>query len=194
MKPRKRSLVELLNPFSWLAAIFEPLLRWLGLLPPPSTSDFENIQPADVDEAAAAAERSEEALDAIVADTSPAEVVKAYAAASPSARSEMDLSSLEYDVQDWLLGLSDDELTRLAMSTTAGCARSLRAKAVRPIYQSPPADVEEAHILQFPTAADLEKEKRKTIAKRFQQVRRELWLAQGASDRDPHHVPRPTLH
>jgi hypothetical protein len=61
----------------------------------------------------------------------------------------MDLSVLKYDAQNWLLGLSDDEVIRLAMSTTSGCARSLRAKAVRPIYQRPPADAEEAHILQL---------------------------------------------
>lgn len=190
METKKKSWLDLLNPWNWLVALLSPILRFLGLLPPPRTDGFENISKADVDEAAEAAKRSEEAIDAILRDMSPAEVVKAYAAASPEARSEIDLSALDFDAQAWLLKLTDDELTLLAMSTTAGCARSLEAREVKPIF---PKRTATAEILRIPTEADEEERKRREIMERFRQVRRELWLAPGVPNPHPRHVPR-TLH
>ena len=193
MEPKK-SWTDLLNPWKWLLALFSPILRFLGLLPPPRTDGFENVSKADVDEAAEAAKRSEEAIDAIMRDMSPADVVKAYASANPEARAEMDLSVLDFDQQAWLLGLSDDDLTLLAMSTPAGCARSLESRAVKPIFpKKTAAEMETAEILKIPTAADEEERKRQAIMERFQQVRRELWLAPGMPNPNPRHIPR-TLH
>jgi hypothetical protein len=194
MEPKKKSWMDLLNPFTWLAALFAPILRFLGLLPPPRTDDFQNIQPGDVAEASERAKRSEEAIDAITRDMSPAEVIKAYAAASPEARSEMDLSALDFDAQTWLLKLSDDDLTLLAMSTTGGCARSLEAKTVKPIFpKKTVSEKETAEILLIPTVADEEERKRQAVMERFRQVRRELWLAPGVPNTQPRHILR-TLH
>lgn len=83
MEEKKKSPWSLLNPFMWIVALFEPLLRFLGLMPHPHprTDGFENLSKADVDEASEDARRTEEAIDAIVRDMSPAEVVKAYASA-----------------------------------------------------------------------------------------------------------------
>jgi hypothetical protein len=193
MEPKMKSWLDLLNPFAWLAALFSPILRFLGLLSPPSTDGFKNLHASDVDEAAEAANRSEEAIDAIMRDMTPAEVVLAYASARPEARSEMDLSVLDFDAQAWLLKLTDDELTLLAMSTTAGCARSLEARAVKPIYPRPAAEPEVVEILKIPTEADVEEQRRRAISERFRQVRRELWLAPGVPNPNPRHVPQ-ALH
>ncbi|MGN8152763.1 hypothetical protein ACTJK5_10860 [Agrobacterium sp. 22094] len=194
MEPKRKSWMDLFNPFTWLAALLSPLLRFLGLLPPPRTDGFENISKADVDEAAEAAKTSEEAIDAIMRDMSPAEIVKAYASAAPEARAEMDLSVLDFDAQAWLLKLTDDELTLLAMSTTAGCARSLEAREVKPIFpKRTAAETATAEILRIPAEADEEERKRLEIMERFRQVRRELWLAPGVPNPQPRHIPR-TLH
>lgn len=190
MEPKKKSWLDLLNPFTWLAAIFGPLLRWLGLMPTPQTGGFENIQRRDVDDAAKAARETEEAIDVIMKDMSPAEVAKAYASASPEDRGLMDLSVLDTDGQDWLLGLSDDDLTLLSISTIGGCARSLEARAVKPIYPKPTAETETAEILKIPTAADEEEEKRTFVAARF----RELFHAPGVPNLNPRYVPGATLH
>lgn len=194
MKSKRDSIWTWLNPFTWLAALFAPILRFLGLLPPPRADGFENIQRCDIAEAAETAKRTEEAIDAIARDMSPADVVKAYAAASSEARSEMDLSALDFDAQGWLLGLSDDDLTLLAMSTTAGCARSLEARAVKPIFpKKTGAKTETAEILEIPTEVDEKEQKRQAIAERFRQIRKELWLAPGVANSNPRHIPH-TLH
>lgn len=190
MEPKKKSWLDLLNPFTWLAAIFGPILRFLGLVPPPQTGGFENFTNTDVEDAEKAARETEEAIDAILKDMSPAEVVKAYASASPEERALVDLTALDTEGQDWLLSLSDDELTLLAMSTPAGCARSLESKAVKPIYARPPVDEKEAEILTIPTPVDVEEEKRQFIAARV----RELYHAPGVPNLNPQYVPSGTLH
>lgn len=190
MNEKKKSLWSLLNPLTWIGAIFGSLLRFFGLMPHPQTGGFENIQRADVEDAAKAARETEEAIDAIVADMSPAEVVKAYTSASAEDRAEMDLTALDAEGQDWLLSLSDDDLTLLAMSTTGGCARSLEARAVKPIYPRPQSEAETAKILRIQTAIDEEEEKRAFVAARF----RELFLAPGVPNPNPRYVPGTTVH
>lgn len=190
---KKKSWWSLLNPFNWIAAIFGPLLRFLGLMPLPSTEGFENLSKADVEEAAADARRMEEAVDAIMQQMSPAEVVKAYATATPEDRALMDLSALDAEGEDWLHSLSEDELTLLSMSTTAGCAWSLEAKAVKPIYPRPQPEAEKPETLRIPSAEEAEDEKWKLIAEKFRQVQRELWLSPGIPNPEPRHVPS-TLH
>ncbi|CUW87423.1 hypothetical protein [Agrobacterium genomosp. 2] len=190
METKKKSWITLLNPFNWLFALFEPILRFLGLMPPPRTDGFENLQKADVDEAAEDAKRTEEAIDAIMKEMSPAEVVKAYATASPEDRATMDLSALDAGGQDWLQSLSADDLTLLSMSTTGGCARSLEARAVKPIYPRPAAETEKAEILKIPTLEDVEEEKRAFVAARY----RELFHAPGIANTNPRYVPSGTVH
>jgi len=187
---KKKSWWDLLNPLTWLGAIFGSLLRWLGLMPHPPTGGFENIQRGDVEDAARAARETEEAIDAIVKDMSPAEVVRAYAAASPEDRATMDLSALDAEGQDWLLSLSDDDLTLLAMSTTGGCARSLEARTMKPIYPKPTTETETAEILRIPTVEDEEEEKRAFVAARF----RELFHAPGVPNMNPRYIPSGTVH
>ncbi|WP_313197198.1 hypothetical protein [Rhizobium sp.] len=182
--------MDLLNPLQWLAAIFGPILRWLGLVPPPQADGYENLSRADVDEAAEQATRTEEAVDAIMQQMSPADVVSAYAKASPEGRAEMDLRVFDAEGMDWLLGLSEDDLTLLAMSTTAGCARSLEAKAMKPTYRKPTAEMETVESLKIPTVNDIEEEKRQFLAARF----KELFLAPGVANTNPRHVPSATLH
>lgn len=197
MRNKKRSTWTLLNPMFWieaarslLAALFGPLLRWLGLLTPPSTNGFQDIQKSDVDEAGKDAANDEAAVDAILQQMSPAQVVKAYAAASPNERALMDLSALDSDDQNWLLNLSDDDLTLLAMSTTCGCARSLESKAVKPIYPRHLMDEKEAEILAIPTPIDEEEQKRQFIAARV----RALFHAPGVSNLNAQYLPNVTLH
>lgn len=201
MEKKKKSIWQMLNPLEWIEAalsllawLLGPLLKLFGMLPHPSTGGFENISKADVDEAAEDARRTEEAIDAMMNEKSAAQVVKDYANATPEDRALMDLSALDEAGQQWLQSLSADDLTLLSMSTTGGCARSLEARAVKPIYPRPAAEMEEAEILRIPTVEDVEEEKRRLIAERFRQVQRELWLSPGVPNMNPRHVSRTTLH
>ena len=196
---KKKSMWNLLNPFEWLNAafgllawVFGPILRFLGMMPHPPTTGFENLQKADVDEAAADAANTEEAIDGILREMSPAEVVHAYANASPDNKAAMDLSLIDEDGQNWLLNLSDDDLTLLAMSTIGGCARSLEARALKPSYPRPSLEPEAAEILTIPTAVDIEEQNRQLIAERFRAELRALSPRPG--NLDPQYTPMPTLH
>lgn len=194
---KKKSMWIWLNPLTWieaagslLALFFGPILRWLGLLDPPRTDCFENLQKSDVDDAARDATEAEKAIDMILADSSPAEVVKAYAAADPVTRGTMDLSALDAEGQDWLLTLTDDDLTLLSMSTVGGCARSLEARALKPVFAKPTTETTTAEILRIPTVEDEEEQKRAFVASRF----RELFHAQGVANANPRYVPVSTVH
>jgi len=186
-----------LNPITWIEAVvgvfawlFGPILSWFGLLTPPRTDGFQNLSKADVVDAEKDATEAERAIDMILADKSPAEVVSAYAMADLSARSTMDLSVIDAEGQDWLLRLSDDELTLLAMSTVRGCARSLESRSMKPIFVKPTPETGTAEILKIPTAEDEEKAKRAFVASRFG----ELFHAPGVANQYPRYVPIDTLH
>lgn len=200
MEKKTKSWWSLLNPLEWiyaaftlLAAVFAPLLRWLGMLTPPSTTGFENVQKSDVDDAKKLAEEQEAAVDAITWEMSPADVIRAYARAGVAGRAAMDLSALDFDQQDWLLGLSVEDLSKLGMLTKSGCARSLEAREVLPIYPKAVAESEVPEVLTTPSAEDEEEWKRQQIAALFRQVQRELWLAPGVPNPQPKHPPA-TLH
>ncbi|TBD43329.1 hypothetical protein [Rhizobium ruizarguesonis] len=193
---KKRSFWNWLNPLTWieglfqiLAAVFAPILRFLGMLNPPSAEGCENIQRADVEDAKKLAEEQEAAVDAITRETSPAEVVRAYARADAADRAVMDLSVLGMDEQDWLLRLSDEDLDLLGMSTTTGCARSLKQRQVLPSYAKPQPELEAAEILMTPTDEEVGQAKMDFIATRF----RELYLAPGVANPNPRYVPT-TVH
>ncbi|MBY5462040.1 hypothetical protein [Rhizobium leguminosarum] len=200
MKKKTKSMWALLNPLEWiagffqvLAAVFAPLLRWLGMLSPPSTTGFENIQKEDVDDAKQLAEQQEAAVDSIIRELSPAEVVRAYARADVAGRAEMNLRALDLDQQDWLLRLSEEDLSKLGMSTTSACARSLEAREVKPAYPKTAPETETPEIYQIPSAEEIEDMKREYVAERFRQIQRELWLAPGVPNPKPQHTPA-TLH
>lgn len=200
MEKKKKSWWSIMNPLEWLsaalqllAAVFGPLLRWLGMLTPPSTTGFENITKADVDDAKKLATEQEAAIDAIVREMSPAEIVRAYAKADVAGRASMDLHALDLDQQDWLMRLSDEDLDKLAMSTTSACARSLEAKAVLPSYAKMKPETKTAEIYQIPTEDDIEEAKRQQIAALFRQIQRELYHAPGIPNLQPKHTPA-TLH
>jgi nucleotide-binding universal stress UspA family protein len=201
MEKKKKSWMSLLNPLEWiqaafslLAAVFAPLLRWLGMLTPPRTDGFENIRKEDVEDAKQLAEQQEAAVDTLVREMSPGEVVRAYARADAAGRAEMDLRALDLAQQDWLLGLSKEDLDKLGMSTTSACARSLEAMEVWPAYPKPSADTETAEICTIPTEEEVEEAKRQQIAALYRQVQRELWLAPGVPNLNPKHTPVTTLH
>lgn len=196
MPEKKKSWWTYLNPLTWiegffqvLGAIFSPILRFFGLLAPPSTEGFENIQRADVDDAKKLAAEQEAAVDAITREMSPAEVVRAYARADAAGRASMDLSALDLESQDWLLRLSDEDLDKLSISTTYGCARSLEAKEVKPSYAKPKLETEAPEILETPSAEEIEQRKREFVSARF----RGLFHAPGIPNTDPRFVPA-TVH
>lgn len=200
METRKKSAWSLLNPLEWLtaalqllAAVFGPILRWLGMLNLPSTEGFENIQKSDVDDAKKLAEEQEASIDELTRDMSPADVVRAYAKADAAGRAAMDLSVLDFAEQDWLLRLSDEDLSKLSMSTTGGCARSLEHKEVLPIYAKPHEEAKTPEILMTSSEEEIEEAKRLYVAERFRQIQRELWLAPGVPNLQPKHTAA-TLH
>jgi hypothetical protein len=200
MEKKKKSWMSLLNPLEWLsaafsllAAVFAPLLRWLGMLTPPPTDGFENIRKEDVDDAKKLAVEQEAAVDTLISEMSPAEVVRAYARADAAGRASMDLRALDLAQQDWLLGLSEEDLSMLGMSTTSACGRSLEAKEVRPAYAKTQPETKTAEIYTIPTEEEVEEAKRQQIAALYRQVQRELWLAPGVPNLHPKHIPA-TLH
>lgn len=200
METKKKSIWSLLNPLEWLnaafsllAAVFGPLLRWLGMLTPPSTGGFENIQKADVEDAAKLAAEQEAAVDTLARTMSPAEVVRAYARADAAGRAEMDLRVLDDGQIDWLMRRSEEDLAKLGMSTRGACARSLEAKAVLPSYAKMKPEMETAEIYTITTEEEIEEAKKQEIAELFRQVQRELFLAPGVPNLNPKHTPA-TLH
>nr|CAD6613008.1 hypothetical protein RKHAN_02539 [Rhizobium sp. Khangiran2] len=194
---KKKSAWWWMNPMRWLDAAFDalawlfgPILRFLGMMPPPRTDGFENLSKRDVDDAAKDATEAERAIAMILADRSPAEVVKAYAVADPATRETMDLSVLDPTAQDWLLKLTDDELTLLSMSTIRGCARSLESRSMKPIFTKPTPETATAEILRIPSVEDEEAAKREFVAASF----RELFHAPGVANANPRYVPVSTVH
>jgi hypothetical protein len=105
----------------------------------------------------------------------------------------MDLRALDLNQQDWLLRLSEEDLSKLGMSTTGACARSLEAKEVRPGYPKAVPATETAEIYTIPTEEDEEEWKRQQIAALFRQVQRELFHAPGVPNLHPKHTLS-TLH
>jgi hypothetical protein len=188
-------MLKFLNPFFWLSGavsflgwIFGPILRWFGYLSPPDTDGFQNLSHADVDDAQRLAKEKEAAIDELQRQLSPAEVVRAYAQADAAGRATMDLSALRLEEQDWLLRLSDEDLTMLGMSTTSGCARSLEQRSVLPIYKPQP-ETETPRILVIPGEEDEEQAKRDFVSARF----KELFYAPGIPNPRPRFVAD-TLH
>lgn len=137
MKSKKTSTWNWLNPLLWLqqiytffASLVTDILKLFGLVPPPATNGFADIQTEDVENAAAGAVEKEAMADALLQQLCPDEIVHAYTLATEDQRAAMDLGKLSAREQDWLLGLSEADLVLLGASGIAACARSLRDCAV----------------------------------------------------------------
>lgn len=184
MTEKKKSPWYWLNPLTWIDAILSTLLQAFGLLPPPNTEGFEDIERADIDDEARLAAEQQAAVDELQKEMSPAEIARAYAKSDAAGRATMDLSALGIEGQCWLLGLSDTDLARLGMSTMSGCARSLEERQVLPVYAKPKQpEMETAEILRTPTEEELDEIKRAFITARYQ----ELFHAPGVAN------PRPSF-
>jgi nucleotide-binding universal stress UspA family protein len=192
------------NPLAWvdailqvIGAIFRSICEFLGLLSPPPTDRHENIQVADVDAAEKDAREAQTAVDEIVADMTPAQIVHAYCRATEEVRKTMDLAKLSIDQQDWLMRLSDADLVMLGESGEAACGRSVMARKVmvsRSKLRIP--EMETApQVLATPEPMS-EDEKREFMLELMKDRHSELFLASGAANTNPKFVPRSgaTLH
>ncbi len=197
------------NPFSWLEAVMQTIggilhriFAFFGMMSPPSTGGHENVQVADVEDAEKVAREAQEAIDVIVADMSPAQVVHAYCTASEDARKAIDLTKLSVKQQDWLLRLSDADLAMLGRSGEAACGRSVEArKLILNRQRLRPAETDAApQVLEIPGAEPIaddmtEDEKRERLREFFADRHSELFLAAGIPNLDPKFTPRgATVH
>lgn len=197
------------NPFAWIGAILQSIGAFLqmlgisfGLIPPPRTDGHENIQATDVVAAEEDAKRKQEAIDEIIADMTPAQVVHAYCTASEEVRKTINLKPLSVEQQDWLMRLSDKDLVLLCGSGETACARSVEAmKVIVNRSKLRPAKTETApQVLKIPGAEPIvdemsEDERKEWLREFFAERHAELFLPSGASNMNPKFTPRSaTLH
>lgn len=199
---KKTTQIQWWNPFAWIGAILQSILAFFGMLPHPRTDGHENLQVADVADAESDARKAQEAIDEIVADMTPAQIVHAYCTASEEARKTMDLGKLTMEQQDWLMRLSDADLVMLGKSGEAACRRSVEAgKLMVSRAKLRPSEMEAApQILKIPGAEPIveemsEDEKREYLREFIEQRHAELFLPSGLPNTNPKFVPRSaTLH
>lgn len=196
------------KPLAWIDAILQSIggilhrmFAFLGMMSPPSTSGHANIQAADVSDAEKVARETQEAIDEILADMTPAQIVHAYCTASEKARKTIDLSKLSVDQQDWLLRLSDADLTMLGGSGEAACGRSVEACQLMLNRQRlrPSETVSAPRVLKIPGEPIVEEmtedEKRERLREVIADRHSELFLASGAVNPEPKFTPRgATVH
>lgn len=197
------------NPLAWIDAILQTIggilhriFAFLGMMSPPSTGGHENVQVADVEDAEKVAREAQEAIDDILADMTPAQIVHTYCTASEDARKAIDLTKLSVDQQDWLLRLSDADLAMLGRSGEAACGRSVEARKLMLNRQRlRPAETESApQVLEIPVAEPIvdeltEDEKRQFLREFIADRHAELFLPSGAPNTDPKFTPRSaTVH
>lgn len=108
------------NPLTWLAgvwqavtSVFVDILRFFGFEPPQSLMQHDDIRPEDVDHAYNDASAAEQ-----IADFSPEIDQRAsgflrYIESSPTERAAFDLSVFDMELQDFILGLSEDDIEEL---------------------------------------------------------------------------------
>lgn len=199
---KKTTQIQWWNPFAWIGAILHSLLAFFGMLPTPRTDGHENLQVADVADAEKDARKAQEAIDTILADMTPAEIVHAYCTASEEARKTIDLSKLTTEQQDWLLRLSDADHVMLGKSGEAACGRSVEARKLMFNRQKlRPAETEAAaRVLKIPRAEPIveevsEDEKREYLRDFFADRHGELFFASGAANPNPKFTARgATVH
>lgn len=197
------------KPLAWIDAILQTIggilhriFAFLGMMSPPSSGGHQNLQVRDVEVAEKVAREAQEAIDVIVADMSPAQVVHAYCTASEDARKAIDLTKLSVDQQDWLLRLSDADLAMLGRSGEAACGRSVEARKLMLNRQRlRPAETDAApQVLKIsgaePIANEMsEDERREYLRDFFADRHSELFLPSGLPNTDPKFTPRSaTVH
>lgn len=196
------------NPFSWLDAILRTvggilhgIFAFLGMISPPSTGGHENLHVADVEGAEKVAREAQAAIDVILADMTPAQIVHGYCTASEEARKTIDLTKLSVDQQDWLLRLSDADLAMLGGSGEAACGRSVEAcKLILNRQRLRPLEMVSApQVLKIPGEPIVEEmtedEKRERLREFIADRHSELFLASGAVNPEPKFTPRgATVH
>lgn len=108
------------NPLTWLASVWEVftsvfvgILRFFGFEPPQPPMQHDDIQAEDVDQAYNNASAAEQ-----IADFSPEIDQRAsgflrYIESSPTERAAFDLSVFDMELQDFILGLSEDDIEEL---------------------------------------------------------------------------------
>ena len=198
----KTKQIQWWNPFAWFGAILQSILAFFGMVPPPRTDGHENLQVADVEGAEKDARKEQEAIDEIIADLTPGQIVHAYCTASEEARKTIDLSALTVEQQDWLMRLSDADLVMLGKSGEAACRRSVEAgKLMVNRAKLRPAEMETApQVLKIPGAdpivEEMSEDERKDYLQKFFAARHsELFLPSGAPNTDPKFTPRSaTVH
>jgi hypothetical protein len=198
----KTKQIQWWNPFAWLGAVLRSIFAFFGMMSTPSTGGHENLQVADVEDAEKVAREAQEAIDVILTDMSPAQVVHAYCTAPEDARKAIDLTKLSVDQQDWLLRLSDADLAMLGRSGEAACGRSVEARKLMLNRQRlRPSETEAApQVLKIPGAEPIvdlmtEDQKREQVREFFADRHGELFLAPGIPNLDPKFTPRSaTVH
>lgn len=73
----------------------------------------------------------------------PTSVLHYYASATAEARATIDLSGLTPEQMDWVFGLSDDDLKKLAQAGPAACEKALAGKKCGVVGLSSPRKSEE---------------------------------------------------
>ncbi|MGO7445108.1 hypothetical protein ACC668_10420 [Rhizobium ruizarguesonis] len=108
------------HPLTWLAGVWEVfstvfggILRFFGFEPPQPRMQHDNIQPEDIDRAYNDASAAEN-----IADFAPEIDQRAcgflrYIDSSPEDRAAFDLSVFDERLQDFILGLSEDDVEEL---------------------------------------------------------------------------------
>ena len=199
---KKTTQIQWWNPFAWFGAILQSILAFFGMLPHPRTDGHESILPADVADAEKDARKAQEAIDTIMADMTPAQIVHSYCTASEEVRKTMDLGKLTTEQQDWLMRLSDADLVMLGNSGEAACKRSVEArKLMVSRTKLRPAEMETApRILKIPEAEPIVEEmsedgRKEWLREFFADRHAELFTPSGLPNTDPKFAPRSaTLH
>lgn len=109
-----------LNPFHWMGAIWNTLasvlggiLRFFGILVPQPMMQHENLSAEDVDDAYRDASAAETIHDFSPEIDQRARGFLRYIESSPAERAAFDLSLFDEPLQDFILGLSEDDIQEL---------------------------------------------------------------------------------
>lgn len=136
------------------SSIFWGIARIFGINPPVPNRIHEHIDRGDVADAMAAERDRQEGLDVVEA-LEPADVVLEYARSTlrdDGSRSLVDLSALTPEQQDWLTGLSDKDLSLIAVYGRQTAARSLEHKMMIPVIPREQRARPEPEVLPIPDA------------------------------------------
>jgi hypothetical protein len=108
------------NPLTWLAGVWEVftsvfggILRLFGFQPPQPQMQHENLTTEDVDDAYRDASAAENVRDFAPEIDKRARGFLRYIESNPAERAAFDLSVFDERLQDFILGLSEDDIEEL---------------------------------------------------------------------------------